>query len=777
MASVVSTSNSNYVNSLLSSKNMISGMASGMDTEAMIEKAVSGYQMKLDALQQQRTGYEWKQEAYRGFIDKLAAFSQKYASFTSGTNLLGASFFNNAVNVSTHGVNSGKISATGKTKSAVEINGVDKLATAARYTVSAAQGGFPASNAANASFDPSGTTSVSTIAGSMQLTYGSKAIMLKFGADEVFNTSQDMANAINDKLDAINITLDSGTTKKASELFEAHESGGVISFVEKGTAGNAIKISGASENIKTNLGLTLDPDAPESSFTFNSANVVETKNTADFLSDKPLTITLDGVSKEIYGPTKAEMDAQPSKGYEDFLQEKIDAAFGAGKLSVQNLDTNGEVKLEFTLPAASGSTFSISSAAGKTMGMEQGLSSYLNTSTRLGDMVDFSTLTQAVDESGALKFDKDNKALYELKINGKVIGEFTEDSSYESVLNKINTNGDASVTMTHSKTSDQLTFVAKETGALPSIEFESGGLSGALFGGGTLTGGQDAQFTATIDGQQYTMTRSSNNVDLEGLKVQLKDTFSVGSGDVTFTTSADSDKIVDAVKGMVGDLNAVMNEIREAYTTLPKQKANGDMYKPLTDAQAADMKESAVTKYENDAKMGLLFGDANLSGLYNGLMQAITALSADSYDLSEIGLSVSYEKGAVNLSLDETKLRSALDNDMDKVRDVFTKTKSGGAGVDGLMQGLKRQMDKYASTTGAVKGILVQTAGTKLASTSLMSNEWQRMIDNLDKQIESWQGKLSNRVDFYVGKFSQLEQLVARMNSQSSALMGLMGVE
>ena len=66
MASVSSVSSSS--SSIYGNKNVISGLASGMDTESMIENAVSGYKTKISTLQQKRTKVEWQQEVYRSII-------------------------------------------------------------------------------------------------------------------------------------------------------------------------------------------------------------------------------------------------------------------------------------------------------------------------------------------------------------------------------------------------------------------------------------------------------------------------------------------------------------------------------------------------------------------------------------------------------------------------------------------------------------------------------------------------------------------------------------
>ena len=773
MASVVSTSNSNYVSSMLGSKNIVSGLASGLDTESMIEQAVSGFQAKLNSLQKQRTTYEWKQEGYRDIIQKMVDFNQKYTSFTSSTNLLSASFFNSAVKVMGTGENASKVAASGKTSSTVQVDSVSQLATAARYSVSAGQVSSN-NNVASGSFDPSGSTDISTLQGTMTLGYGGKTVQLSFAKDEVFHTAQELADAINQKLEDKNISFDNGTQKKASELIRAEVSGDTLTLTEIGSGGNGVWVKSSSANIKENLGIETGGEHRQNQFDFDVAKAFETKNTADYLNEVGMSVTLDGVTKTIKGPTASEISSS-GKSYIQLLQEEIDSQFGSGKLTVSDSDGVSSNGITLQFDAAGGSSFQVTSSAGKAFGMENGVSSFLNTGRKLGDLVTLTNDMRAKNEDGTYKVDDKGNDLYELKINGKVVGEFTADTALESVITKINGNADVGVNVNYSKTTDKFTFTAKQTGADQDVDFGATGLGNALFGGGTLTAGQNAQFTVMVNGESINMVRSTNTVDIDGLTMTLKGTFDNTSEAVTFTSQADSDKIVNAIKSMVDDYNTMVTEIRGAYSTMPLQKANGSAYDPLSEQDMADMSDTAIAAYEKKAKQGLLFGDSDLSTLYNGLRNAISALGASSTDMANIGLSTSYSNGQTTLSLDENKLRAALESDPDKVKDVFTKTKASGASSDGLMQGLKMQLDKYASTSGATKGILIQKAGSSLAPTSVLSNTWQTAIDTLDKQIERWQDKLAKQVDYYVGKFSKLEQLISQMNSQGSAMAGLLG--
>ena len=77
MASLSGVSSSNMTSSLYNSGNVISGLASGLDTEGMIENLVKSYQAKINSLNQQATKTEWKQEAYRSIISKMVGFTNK----------------------------------------------------------------------------------------------------------------------------------------------------------------------------------------------------------------------------------------------------------------------------------------------------------------------------------------------------------------------------------------------------------------------------------------------------------------------------------------------------------------------------------------------------------------------------------------------------------------------------------------------------------------------------------------------------------------------------
>ena len=350
-------------------------------------------------------------------------------------------------------------------------------------------------------------------------------------------------------------------------------------------------------------------------------------------------------------------------------------------------------------------------------------------------------------------------------------------------------------TFAYNKYTGQIEAKDKESGALAEFKITDPFGDDVVFDESKApavdyTPGQDAKFTVTVNGETKEMTRSSNSVNIDGLTITMKDVFdgakdadgnaavdSTGKpkNSVTFKSTTDSDKIVDAVKSMIEDYNAMMSEIKSAYTTMPYQKSNGTFanYEPLTDEERQGMSESAIERYEEKAKQGILFGDRNLSNLYDKMRNIFNLSGEDGATLRAMGISTSYSisDGTQTITLDEGKLRDMLDSDPERVTELFTKTD----GTGGIMQNMKTQLDNYAKTTGEPKGILIQQAGSPLSSLSLLNNSWQKEIDSLNTQIENWQDKLSDQVDRYTQQVTRLEMLINQMNSQSSTLAGLMG--
>lgn len=770
--------------------NIISGLASGLDTEAMIEGLVQGYQQKISKLQQENTTLQWQQEAYQSISDKLVQFARKYTSYLSPTtNLFSNSFFNNAIITSPSGTYADLVSASGKSTSDVVLNAVAQLATAARYTSSGgiANGG----NTGVVTGDPmqlGSTQTVSTLSGSLSLTYGNQEITIDFGEletsfanpDGSLNTDE-FQKAIEEKLAGQDLVIN-GNTHKAGDLIKVEvDSSGNVKLTDKNGSGNNVSFSGATGRLADKVSSTAD------GFKVDIANATEDIPMGEYLSGKTLEVSLNGQTKTV---TLGEITGSTADDVATALEAAIGKSFGSGKVEVAAV--NGALQFD----VGSGNTFSIQSDMGEVLGLgESGLTSYVNTRSTLGELLG--------DDMGGLV--ANGQGTYDLVINDITVGSYSKDTALETVMNDINSNADAGVNVSYSQLTNQFVFTAKETGEGGRIDFgtlddktgEATDLAAALFGqANEVQNGRDAIFQATVNGNPMTLTRSSNTFDLDGMTVTLNGTFNVADGvtsgeidsananeslfnlkgeSVTFSSKTDTDAIVDVVKQMVEDYNELLTEVKKAYSDQPLTQTDGSRYEPLTDEDKEGMTESEIERYEEKAKTGLLFMDSDLSSLYNALRSAITPGGADGQTLRSIGINTSYSEGLTTISLDEDALRSALETNPDQVRDAFTKSQENGSATNGLMASIKEATDRYASTEGAVKGILIEKAGSQYSPAKALDNTLLNQMNEINEQISRWQEKMSDRVDYYTNKFTQLEVLIQQMNSQSASLSGLMG--
>ncbi len=897
MASITSLMNStSSTSSLYGNRNVISGLASGMDTEAMIENSISGYKAKITSLQQKMTKMQWKQDAYRSLIVQMNNILDKYTSYSSSTNLFSSSFFTKAVNTIANGANAAAVSATGKSSSNVAINRIKQLAQAASYTVGTDH--LVSEGSETEAIDWDEKIETSNVSGSISLKYGGgkdgkgSTFTLRFSEDEVYKTPQELADAINKKLKDSNITTSSGAVS-ADKYIEARVGeDGRIQLVDK--KGNYFAVTGSTgkmgELFKKSeaAGSIIASEKP-----ITEDDLIVENDRAEYLADKYINVTLDGKTKKIQLKDIVESDAfknattdeDKNKALADGINEQLKKEFGNKVTASVDATTGG---LKFTGPSGNGSTLKVSGnsdVVNKALGLgEGGFSNTLQTSwtleKALGDK--FNWQTKKDDDGNDIKYST-------IKINGKEF-EFKSTDTIKNLMDKVNGDDEAGVEIKYSSLTGNFAITAKETGSQSRVDIR-GDLGAKLFGAppkeitetttfndvyggkiapgdkqwttfkfrlgntnytqrfniadnqtmedvikelnknanpgqsfsfnkdtsqfevtnssgekasirvltpgsveievdkayseskGKFTAGQDAILSVNINGEDMELTRSSNTVDLDGMQVTLKNTFGYkedGSIDssaekITFTNTSDSDKIVDAVKSFIEDYNKLVTEMHNAYKTETLKNSSGKPYEPLTDDDMSGMSESSIEAYEKKAKTGILFGDQDISNLYSKLTEAVQGSGEVGAALRSIGLTVDFSNGLSTLSLDEDKLRNMLETDPDRVKNAFTQSTANGASQDGLMAGLKTTLEMYGKTSIGSPGILVSKAGTELSSYSLSHNEIQDQMDNLQEQIERWQDKMGDRVDFYTNKFTQLEMLINQMNSQSSMLAGMMG--
>ena len=214
-------------------------------------------------------------------------------------------------------------------------------------------------------------------------------------------------------------------------------------------------------------------------------------------------------------------------------------------------------------------------------------------------------------------------------------------------------------------------------------------------------------------------------------------------------------KIVD----WVNEYNKIMDSINKLISTAPLRDP---VYEPLTEAQKTDMTEDEIKAWEEKAKQGILQGNPTLQNLAGKMREAMTTfVNSTGTALYQIGITSGSYTDKGQLTVNKTKLKEALSNNLEQVTAMFT-------GEDGISQRIKNVMDNYTGTDG----ILVNIAG-KVNSTVDQSNLTKKIAD-YEKQIKNLTNKLEDEEDRYWNKFTAMEQALSLLEQQSSYLTSML---
>lgn len=473
----------------------------------------------------------------------------------------------------------------------------------------------------------------------------------------------------------------------------------------------------------------------------NGIDATKSKSFYMKLDGKVKTITLD----------QAFIDSLGTKTFEEALKTKLKDAFGTTD------GTNPMVNVTLTtgtlsFAATEGSTLSIHALNEDTdtigyLGLKDKQSNKMTTSMSLEDLT-FNT---------PLTFGTDGKA--KLTINS-INFEFDKTESLSSVMSKINSS-DAGVTLSYSTINDQFTMTAKNSGAGENIVTSETAGSGNLMTalgltgiGATATAGINAKLT--VNGKE--IIRTSNTVDVDGVKIELKE---LSTEAITVTTKADATSLKDTIKSFVQDYNSMI----ETMNKLVKEDYDKD-YPPLTDEQKKDMSEKEIESWESKAKVGLLRGDKLIKGIASQ-MQTMIYGSAVKGGISLYDLGITSAGYAENgkLKIDEEKLTEAIETKGTAIQELFTTEKTG----------LAVQMNEIINTavkTSGVKGTrgsLIEMAGYE-STLSSTENSIYDNIQKINKNVTKMKASLKVEETRYWSKFTALETAMQQLNSQSSML-------
>lgn len=509
----VNAASSSYVNNASSNKGF-SGLASGVDTESMVEQLLSGTQSKIDKQEGIKQQLEWKQEIYRDIISQINSFQNKFFSYSSSSNLMSEAFFNAMSAISSS--SAFKATATTSASTGSSSMEVRRLATKASIT--------------------SGSTVSGTLSGKLDKAALQKLIDGQLGTKEDYTVKfkvgdKDVSVDLRDVFvseDGKSFTNHTAADRdrliqeKLTEAFKdtgvkATVTGGTVKLVTEGDGRQTITVSGDSGKLGLQrLGLTA-----------NATSVNKTSDKTSTLTGKvdgtpkmEFTVTLDDLKKTVSIDLRDLMDKNGallgSDKIKDVLQKGLDMAHGEGQVNIKGFDVATGT---FDLEAGPGRKVDIggSDAAMAALGMKNGQSNRITLGSKLGDL-NLGTKLQG----GTFRF----------TINGQEF-HFTEDTAIIDAMDIIN-RSDAGVRMVYRAQDDKFVLEAKESGAGKQIEIsqEEGNFINALFGSGVKTGSRmrskaleayEIPFSTDVSFDSTKLLATPGDTTLKDLGLTLKD--------------------------------------------------------------------------------------------------------------------------------------------------------------------------------------------------------------------------------------------------------------
>lgn len=286
-----------------------------------------------------------------------------------------------------------------------------------------------------------------------------------------------------------------------------------------------------------------------------------------------------------------------------------------------------------------------------------------------------------------------------------------------------------------SDTPYRLSLSSRNSGAAANLIFsgDAAGISATQ-----LVKGQDAvalygNGTSTL---QVTSATNTLSTLVPSMTIAL-----TGTGTATINVTRDNSKITDAIQKFVDQYNKVQKNIAD------------------------------LTKFDlNDSKNnGKLFGDSTVQTISQGLGSFIARVFngvGPLKTLSAVGIKLEQDG---TLTLDSDKLNSALTNNPDDVRTLFTTnvkavtpdfTKTppivGSPAVQGIGAALADLLDRYVN---GQTGLLFQTENALTTRTT-----------QLNKRITSLNELLLSKKNRLILQFANLEKTIAGLQSQGTAL-------
>lgn len=734
----------------------LSGMVSGLDTEALVEAMVATQVAKKEKLQKAQTKLQWKQDAYKSINTKVYGLYSKIGNLR----------FSSAYNMKKTTV-SDPTKAT-ITASSSAVNGIQKLKIEKLATSGYLTGGQLAS----------GTTGSTTL-GQLGYAEGESTISVKVGSERK-DITVGKSTTIDDLVDSLK---DAGVNASYDEtnrriFVSAKETGKENDFSITGADLSGLKALAAA-------GLSVVSQADKDNYA-KMATYAEatTQDTSDAMYEmlKDLKAAYD---------SNAELTLK-----EKNLNAKINYSNAKDAVNEFSKDNNSDEdsQLLLKLLKASGTRYSRVDEDGNIVEDYENKSGLPTLTEKITELAKSKGLiTEAKDENGNSK--DDTTKLDALKANVKTVaavddnGVYTEDdkkSYYLTEAEREAAQTELDAIPTQRAANDAV--IANENNSYWDIKDYTGmgdtelrtladkyaeqimnakSIVDSNYSGipvnadATRVDAQDAK----IKLNNADFTSSSNVFNINGITIKaLAET----TEELTISTDTDTQGLYDKIKDFLSEYNSIINELTSLYNA---DSAKG--YEPLTDDEKDEMSDSEIEKWETKIKDALLRNDSTIGGVMNAMTSAMMqsyTVNGKTYSLSSFGIhTMGYLNSAKNENyayhIDGDEDDSITSGNTDKLLDMITNNPED---VEEFMKQL---------TSGLYTALDNKMKSTNLSSAYTIYNDKQmtREYSSYTTQIKAWETKIEDLETRYYKQFSNMETQLAKMQSSTSSLTSLFG--
>lgn len=736
----------------------ISGLASNMDTDALVQQAMKADTAKYTKILQKRQVSEWRAEAYREVTSSLQSFYKEYFDPLSSKNLKSTNSFASFAASYSSTTSTDFVSVTPRSNATAGTYSITAMKAATTAKIST---GISVSKAVEGA-QLTDLVDISSAKGNNNFTFTLNGISKQFTLKDSTGTS-----TVNDYVADIQKGLD--------------DAFGI----------NRVIVDTSSGSLKFSVKNT-DTFKLERTYFSGAEDIFSAKPTSDdplslSTSSNKFDLTIAGITKTVtlpvtdgLGNTIKYSDANQLAAA---LKTAADSAFG-GTANITFSGASGKVTY------TSSDTISITeteSDAYSALGFDlNNLSNKVNLTDKLSDVtagLNSDPIDPAVTDTENIQF----------RINGTYFRFNSKNVSINDIIKAVNSSTAANANLKYDSTTNSFKLESKGTGLAAKLDVEDvkGNFLSAVGveGAGTPVYGSDA--SVTVNG--VTIVRPTNSFTYDGLTYDIKKDFTAGTDNSTtpatvtdpikVTVTSDTTKTYDFIKTFVDKYNEIIDKLNDKIS----EKVYKD-FQPLTDEQEADMSEEQIKKWNEKAKSGLLKNDSIITSTLSQFRSALyAAVEGADITLSSIGITTSsnYEdKG--KLIIDETKLKGALASKPEEVSKLFTNSSDvtyfssinssklrtqryKESGLANRFSDIIQDAIRTNTDSSGKKGSLLEKAGIvgdRSEVNSLLSKE----ILRFDSEAYEMNQKLIAKEKALYKKYAAMESALNKLNEQSNQL-------